>query len=171
MYTGRVSETEVRYIPGLSLKISQPEGADQLRVEIEDDQCILRALFKLAFPLSRPDHFVSIQTEEGKEVGVLRAISELDPTSRELVEQDLRRRYFTPKISQIRKLTQEGGMWTFEVSTNRGDSVFYVRNWRDSSSEISAGRFLIQSVDGKRYEVPDYNALDLKSQTYLEMLF
>lgn len=165
------SETEIRYLHGLGLKFEVPEGSSQLRVHIDGDQCILRALVKLAFPLSTPDRYISVQDEEGNEIGVVRTLSELDPTSREVVEAELDRRYFTPKISKIVKLEQEAGLWTFTVETSRGPSVFYVRNWRDSSSEIAPGRFLIQSVDGKRYEVPNYENLDPRSQAFLEQLF
>lgn len=165
------SETEIRYLSGLSLRFEKAEGANHLRLEVMDDRCLLVCMIKRAFPLSQSEQFLSIQDAEGKEIGVLKHLSELDPSSRKLVEADLDRRYFTPKISRLVNLKQDGGMWTFNVETSRGPSEFYVRNWRDSSSEIAPGRFLIQSVDGKRYEVPNFNALDQKSQIMLEQLF
>ncbi len=148
-----------------------PEAGANLRLEIENDRCLLAAVVRRAFPLSKATEFLSIQDGSGKEVGLLRSIEELDRTSHELVAQELDRRYFTPKILQLRTLKQDGGMWTFDVMTSRGPSQFYVRNWRDSSSEISPGRFIIQSVDGQRFEVPDFDALDSKSQLLIEQLF
>ncbi len=142
-----------------------------LRLEIEHDRCLLAAVVRRCFPLSRPTEFLSIQDGAGKEVGVLRSLDELDHECRKLVEQELDRRYFTPKILQLRSLKQEGGMWTFDVVTSRGAAQFYVRNWRDSSSEISPGRFVIQTVDGQRFEVPNFDALDTKSQVLIEQLF
>ncbi len=61
-------------------------------------------------------------------------------------------------------------MWRFSVSTGRGDAEFYVRNWRDSAHEVSPGRWLIHSVDGGRFEIPDIGTLDAKSQRLLDQL-
>ena len=79
--------------------------------------------------------------------------------------------YFTPTILSIESLRQDGGMWLFKVETQRGPAEFYVRNWRDSSHEISHLRFQIVSVDGQRFEIRDLNALDERSQALLDQLF
>lgn len=156
---------------GHRLRASRADGADNLRIEIEGDRCILDAIIRRAFPLTKPTEFLSIQDAGGGEVGVLRSLDGLDNESRKLIEQELDRRYFTPEILQLRALKQEGGMWTFDVVTSRGATEFYVRNWRDSSHEVSPGRFVIQSVDGQRFEVPNFDALDTRSQTLIEQLF
>lgn len=156
---------------GHRLRASRADGADNLRIEIEGDRCILDAIIRRAFPLTKPTEFLSIQDAGGGEVGVLRSLDGLDNESRKLIEHELDRRYFTPEILQLRALKQEGGMWTFDVVTSRGATEFYVRNWRDSSHEVSPGRFVIQSVDGQRFEVPNFDALDTRSQTLIEQLF
>lgn len=156
---------------GHRLRATRADGADNLRIEIEGDRCILDAVIRRAFPLSKPTEFLSIQDAGGGEVGVLRSLDGLDNESRKLIEHELDRRYFTPEILQLRALKQEGGMWTFDVVTSRGATEFYVRNWRDSSHEDSPGRFVIQSVDGQRFEVPNFDALDPRSQTLIEQLF
>lgn len=156
---------------GHRLRASRADGADNLRIEIEGDRCILDAIIRRAFPLTKPTEFLSIQDAGGGEVGVLRSLDGLDNESRKLIEHELDRRYFTPEILQLRALKQEGGMWTFDVVTSRGATQFFVRNWRDSSHEVSPGRFVIQSVDGQRFEVPNFDALDTRSQTLIEQLF
>lgn len=161
----------LRFFEASKLKFSLPENAARLRVEIEDECCLIDAIIRRPFPMSRPDSFLSIQNSKGDEVGMLRSLDDLDHESRKLVEREMDRRYFTPKILQLKSLKQDGGMWTFEVSTSRGPCTFYVRNWRDSSHEMSPGRFIIQSVDGQRFEVPDFDALDQRSQILIEQLF
>lgn len=96
---------------------------------------------------------------------------ELDPDSRSVVEEELDRVYFTPVIHRIVGLKQEGGMWTWDVETSRGSTRFFVRSWRDSSSEIKGGRWQIQSVDGQRYEIADFERLDDRSKQFVEQLF
>lgn len=166
-----MAETDIRYLTGDDVRCLPSPGGAGLRIQIGEEQCIVHGRVRRLLPLSEPDTFFSIQDAAGKEIGVLRSLAGLDEESRLRIEDDLDRRYFTPKISAIRSLKQEGGLWTFEVDTSRGESTFYVRNWRDSSHEISPGRFSISSVDGQRFEVPDFDALDTRSQVLLEQLF
>ncbi len=161
----------LRFFEADKLRFSLPENAARLRVEVVDEYCLIDAIIRRPFPMSRPSSFLSIQNSKGEEVGMIRSLDDLDNESRKLVEREMDRRYFTPKILQLKSLKQEGGMWTFEVSTSRGPCTFYVRNWRDSSHEMAPGRFIIQSVDGQRFEVPDFDALDQKSQILIEQLF
>lgn len=160
----------IRYLDPASLRLTRPDGVARLRVELED-RCLIDAIVRRAFPMSEVDGFFSIQDSKGDEVGILKSLDGLDGESRGHAEAELDRRYFTPKILQIRTLKQDGGMWTFDVMTSRGPCTFYVRNWRDSSHESSPGRYIIQSVDGQRFEVPNFEALDTRSQVLIEQLF
>ncbi len=152
------------------MTVSRPDGAASLRIEIEGEEPVLTGRVRRVFPLSNPDALLSLQDIEGKELGLVKP-SDLDGDSRQTVEAELNRTYFTPVILRIASLKQEGGMWTWQVETSRGDATFYVRSWRDSSSEIQTGRWQIQSVDGQRYEIRDFEALDDRSKQFIEQLF
>lgn len=161
----------LRFLEPGDLTAYTPEGADAPRIVIKEDRTILGARVKRAFPMSDKDEYYSIQDGMNKEVGVLRSLDGLDPESRKIIEEMLNRHYFQPIISQIRSLKQDAGMWKFEVMTHRGPAEFYVRNWRDSAYELGIGRWQISSVDGLRFEIPDLNALDVKSQDLLDQIF
>ncbi len=163
--------TGIRFLEPSSLRFSKPEHAARLRVEIEGDRCLIDAIVRRAFPMSQTEAYFSIQDSAGEELGMLRSLDGLDHDAQKLVESEIDRRYFTPKILQIKSLKQDGGMWTFECATSRGPCTFFVRNWRDSSHEASPGRYIIQSVDGQRFEVQDFEALDTRSQVLIEQLF
>lgn len=125
---------------------------------------------RLLFPLNKPKSYVQVLNSDGKEIGIVPRLSDLDDDSRRAVTAALDRRYFTPRITSIKGLKQEGGMWHFNVDSNRGAAEFYVRNWRDSAHEIASGRLLLTSVDGQRFEIPNVNGLDQRSQVLLEQL-
>jgi hypothetical protein len=163
-------EIAVRYLEANQLSIWRPEGSWHLRVEIVDDRVVLDAQIRRVFPLSNPTEYFSLQDGLGKEVGVLRGTDGLDARSRELLDEEIDRRYFTPLISRIDKLKQDAGMWKFSVQTQRGATEFYVRNWRDSAHEIEAGRWLVWSVDGQRFEIPRMDTMDERSVALLEQL-
>ncbi|MCX7801062.1 MAG: DUF1854 domain-containing protein [Fimbriimonadales bacterium] len=161
---------EARYLDPAKVRAWFPEGSSRLRVEVEGEFCLPRAVAKLVFPLSHPDRHVVLMDVEGKEAGILPTLEGMEPSSREAFQRELDRRYFTPKILAIRDLKQDGGMWRFRVETQRGPTEFWVRHWRDNSAEIQPGRWQIQSVDGQRFEIPAIDALDVKSLRLLEQL-
>jgi hypothetical protein len=92
------------------------------------------------------------------------------PESYRVLQEELERRYFIPIIQRIYSLTEEYGQMRWDVETDRGRRVFYVRNWRDNVHELSPVRYLIVAVDGSRYEIRDLNALDGRSRAWLDRL-
>ena len=161
---------QIRYVEGRALRATRLDGAIHLRLEVEDEFCVAQARVRRAFPLSKPDGFLSLQGSDGKEIAMLRGLDEVEPASRRLLDEELDRRYFTPSIEGIESLRSEAGMWRFNVRTQRGPAEFYVRNWRDSAVEISSGRWQINSVDGGRFEIKNLEALDAQSLRLLDQL-
>jgi Domain of unknown function (DUF1854) len=165
-----VRNITIRYVDPRSVRAWRPEGSTHLRVELADDQTILSARVKRAFPTSNPREFLSLQDGKGHEVGVLRNLEGMEHETALRFDEELERRYFTPAIRAIKELRQEAGMWKFVVDTQRGPTDFFVRNWRDSAFEVSVNRWLIQTVDGARFEIKDVEALDAKSRKLLDLL-
>jgi hypothetical protein len=156
-------------VNGSSILVERRPGSAHLRVTM-DDCCVPSAVFKRAFPLSLPSEYLSIQSTDGQEIAILTDLASVDPGSREVIEQELDRRYFTPNIERIDLLRQEAGMWHFQVQTQRGPADFFVRNWRDSAQEIATGRWQIHTVDGTRFEIKDIEELDERSGRFLDQL-
>ncbi|CAN5378565.1 hypothetical protein BH11ARM1_BH11ARM1_11680 [soil metagenome] len=158
------------YLSGEEIRVWMQDGAIQPRIEVSDRLCVLSGSLKRIFPLSKAKEFICILDGAGKEVGILRNLENIDPQSSEVVAAELDRRYFTPIITAIDVLKQEAGMWHFTVQTQRGESEFYVRNWRDNAYEISPNRWQIYSVDGGRFDIPNLEALDDQSRKLLARL-
>jgi hypothetical protein len=159
-----------RFLEPPDVRFFYPPNSSHPRAEIVGDRCLLSVRVKRVFPLSKPESFYSVQDAADKEVGILVTLQGLDAESKKVVDTELDRRYYTPHITQIRVLKQDGGMWLFDVQTQRGKDNFYVRNWRDNSFEIQPGRWQILSVDGRRFEIQNIDALDARSQRLLEQL-
>lgn len=157
-------------VSAASVRFWKEPGASHLRAEVLDRLVVLDARVKRLFPLSQPDQQLVIQDGAGDEVARMPNLEGLDPISKELLESELDRRYFTPIIERIHRLENQRGMWRFEVETHRGRAEFFVRNWRDSSHEMRAGRWQITSVDGQRYEITNVDELDQRSQRFLDQL-
>ncbi len=159
-----------RYLESSQVRAIRPAGAVHPRLEVIGEFTVLSAQIKRVFPLSNPAEYLCIQNGKGEEIGILRQMKGLENDTYRIFEEELDRRYFTPTIEQVYDLNQEAGMWHFAVQTQRGETDFYVRNWRDSAHEISRGRWQIYSVDGGRFDIPNLEALDARSKKFMARL-
>ncbi|MBI1756378.1 MAG: DUF1854 domain-containing protein [Fimbriimonas ginsengisoli] len=166
-----MGSTTLTYLDPAEVTAWLPEGAAQPRVEIAGRLCILAAKIRRAFPLAHPEEYLSIQNDAGKEIGLLRSLDGIEPATRATLEEELDRRYFSPRISRIDGLEQQAGLWRFRVQTQRGPCEFFVRNWRDSAHEMGSGRWQIVAVDGQKYDIENLEKFDERSQGLLDQVF
>lgn len=161
----------MNYLDPSSVRFWFPSPGSRPRCEIRGDRCVLEARVRRCFPFSAPSEFISLQDGAGNEIGILKTLDGLDEESRQVLDEELDRRYFTPVIRKILALRQEASMWWWEVETQRGDASFYLRGVRDSIHEVAPRRWQILSMDGQRYEITDLSKLDTRSQSLFEGLF
>ena len=161
--------SELKYLTGNQVTLTRRPDSLFLDCQVGDEVFTNIHLVR-AFPLSKPFEMISIRDAENKEYGIIESVASLEPVSRQLVESELDRRYFTPAITKINSLKNEASMWRFNVETTRGPSDFFVRNWRDNAHELTSGRWQITSVDGGRYEILNLDELDERSQILIEQL-
>ena len=144
------------------------DAFEDLNLELAGDQTYSRVRVKRAFPLTRDDCFIVVQDRKGKEIGSLARLDALDRDSRQAVEDELERAYFTPRIQRIAKVTTANRVPRWEVETDRGPRAFEIYSSRRDVRLLGAGRVLVQDADGNRYEIPDYRRLDPASQALVE---
>ncbi len=125
----------------------------------------------MAFPLSSRTRMISVRNREGQEIGILDDLSRLDDASRAIVDMEMEKAYFLPKVSDVFDVREELSIVTFKVETDRGPRTFQVRNVRQNIRKIGYVRFVIRDVDGNRYEIPDFNALSPRVQRMMEEYF
>ncbi len=119
------------------------------------------------FPLSSPEDFLYVCNRDDCELGIIKSLAGLDVESRDTVRSDLQRRYFLPIIRRIVAVRRKSGVLEWEVETDRGRHTFKTRNLRENVVQPSPVRFLLNDVDGNRYEVRDASALDPASRGYI----
>ena len=144
------------------------DAFEDLNLEVAGDQTYSRVRVKRAFPLTRDDCFIIVQDREGKEIGSLARLDALDQASRQAVEEELERAYFTPRIQRIAKVTVANRVPRWEVETDRGPRAFEIYSSRRDVRLLGDGRILVQDADGNRYEIPDYRLLEPASRALVE---
>ena len=205
------------------IRIKRRDGALVLKM---DGQCLTMAAPRRAIPMSAPDEFIVLSSEAGEELGVVRRVADLEPDSRELLEEELYQRYKTTKIERVlsvkrdpvsglirwavqierdedeepqlaaglkpslgvRLLKRARAKNSVEASDNAEDNggvaddllpgeettgsevVFHIAGTEDVQN-ARYPRIFIGDTQGRKYEIPNCEALDLTSRRLGERYF
>ena len=91
----------------------------------------------------------------------------LDKEAREILLQELNKRYLTSQVISINRASTEFGVTYWNVETDRGQKEFVTQSLQENAQWMGTSQLLIIDVDGNRFEIRDVNALDPKSRDYL----
>jgi hypothetical protein len=122
------------------------------------------------FPWSVPDQYISLRDADGKEVALVKELDDLDPESRKVVQEELEKKVFNPKILEILDYAHEFGVSSVTARTDRGEVKFQIRS-RDDVRLLSPTRALFRDADGNVYELEDLTQLDPVSRKHLSHYF
>lgn len=120
-----------------------------------------------AFPLTAPDHGISLVGADGRELVWIDRIDDLPAAVRELLDQELVARDFAPTLQKLHKVSSFGVPSTWSVSTDRGETRFVLKAEEDIR-RLEGGALLIASAHGLQFRIPDVKALDRHSRKLLE---
>ena len=116
------------------------------------------------FPVSRIDEYITLLDTEGKEIAVIRKLTDVDSASREVIEYSLNDYYLVPRILKILSISEKNGKVHWTVETDRGYKEFDVRNRNHDVRVYSDGRVRVRDSDDNRYIITDYRTLDAHSK-------
>ena len=116
------------------------------------------------FPVSRIDEYITLLDTDGKEVAVIRKMTDLDAESKEVIEYSLNDYYLVPHITRIVSITEKNGKIHWIVETDRGYKEFDVRNRNHDVRVYSDSRVRVRDSDDNRYIISDYRTLDAHSK-------
>jgi len=144
-----------------------------LRLTITDGRDRSYSAIKLyqAAPLSRPKRYLSLQSGKGEEVILIDTIQDLTPESQTVVEEELRRRYLTARVTGIANVRTEFGVTYWHVETDRGERDFVIQSLSESCQWFSDDHLLLTDVDGNRFEIASRSSLDPASRQRQTLFF
>lgn len=119
-----------------------------------------------AFPITDPDHWVSICDADGHEIICIEDLSALPGDVRHLLAEELNLREFLPIIQRIIKVSANSDPSQWHVETDRGVTRFLL-NDEDDVHRLSGHTILIIDAHGIRYLIPDQRGLDSSSRRIL----
>lgn len=118
------------------------------------------------FPFSAPSTCISFCDGNGREVYFLADLAQLRPAARELLEADLARREFIPRIQKIYSVSTGAEPTDWHVMTDRGETRFVLNN-EDSIRRLGVSGALITDSHGVRLKIDDTRLLDSTSRRIL----
>ncbi len=134
------------------------------------ERSFARVVVSRAFPLTDPDRYLSVR-ESGtgkKEIGLILSLSELDEESEALVREELRARYFIPKIRRILSLSRRGLVY-LKLETDIGRRTIAMRDDVSGFRRLENDRMILTDMEGCSYEIESTAALDKASYKRIEI--
>jgi hypothetical protein len=157
--------TPVNANPPLPVHIER-DTFGRLTMTTDDGQTFPNVVPVRAFPISDPDHWVSICDEHGQEILRIDDIGILAADVRKVIESELAQREFVPLIRRIVSATHhEPSDWT--VETDRGRTSFQLNN-EDDVRRLDSDQASIVDSNGIRYLIASVRRLDGSSRRILE---
>jgi hypothetical protein len=119
------------------------------------------------FPVSRADRYITLLDEDGIEIAIIKALTDLNQDSLEVVKYSLDDYYLVPHIERILSVSEKNGNIHWVVITERGMKEFDIRNRNHDIRVYSDGRVRVRDSDDNRYIISDYRTLDKHSRHQL----
>lgn len=120
-----------------------------------------------AFPISNPENWISLCDAEGRELAAVETLDQLPQPTRQVLQQELSRREFMPRIQRIVRVSAIAEPSEWDVETDRGITTFTL-NSEDDVRRLGPHQALIIDAHGIRYLIGDTRQLDSASRRVLE---
>ena len=120
-----------------------------------------------AFPISDPQHGLSLCDSEGRELVWIDDLAQLPPAVRHELEAEFAQREFMPQIRRIVSISLQTDPCEWEVETDRGPTKFVLKS-EDDIRRLGKNKAMVIDAHGIRYLIADTKALDNHSRRVLE---
>ena len=152
-------------------------GLISLELTTDTTETFERVVLFRCFPITNPDEFISVREPDskkmgrGKEIGMIRYITDFSEDVRALFAEELERRYFSPIINKIISVKEKFGYTYWETNTSAGPITFVLNNPFSNIRTLEDGRVFIADLDGNTFQIPNPADLDATSYKKIEMYF
>ncbi|PWM43232.1 MAG: hypothetical protein DBX47_07210 [Clostridiales bacterium] len=136
----------------------EKESGGYLKMTYGDNE-YSKIKFSRVLPYKMPESYICILDKDGKEIGIIKELNELDKTNEILVREQINRLYYCPTVLKIISVKEKMGYMYFEVITAAGKRNFAIkdpsRNIRFIDPDVKK-EVQISDVDGNRYKIEDF---------------
>jgi len=148
------------------IRLSRRDGQVYVRFKCKDDLIPVKLVW--ARPISARGGEISLVDKDKSEVHMLDSLTDLDPESRMIAEEELDTRYLVPRITRVVRADASFGVRYWHVETNLGPRRFALKNAAKNAVWLDSEHLILQDTLGCRYEVKPFSELDTKSKAEVE---
>ncbi|ALS30033.1 hypothetical protein IJ21_46710 [Paenibacillus sp. 32O-W] len=156
---------DIRVLQPESISLSR--GAGGVMQGVVDGKPYSELIVFRTFPFLYTTQYLSIRDAKGEELGIVTDLEELDAESRDVLRQELRFRYFLPRVTRVDSVKQKTDLWIWELQTDLGPTRLAMRNLHDHMQFPGGSRIILTDLTGKRCEIQDWKKLDGHSRKQL----
>lgn len=139
-----------------------------VRLTLSDGTVLEKLEPRRLFPITDPDHFITLLDQNEKEAAFICALKELDTDSERAITECFAEYYMIPRITHLLHTDEKFGALTWSVDTDRGKITFRIRNRNSDIKRLwGTNRVIVRDSNDNRYEIPDLTALDAHSRHLL----
>lgn len=163
----KISEiTDIIYLTGNDIEFYKTEG-ELLGAKIKDYDGRVN-LYRI-FPITYENQYISVRNADLSEIGIIKDLAELSESQRELANEELSRRYFTPKITKVIDAKQEFGNFFWHVETTSGERKFSMRDLANNIIRTKDRGIILVDMDGSRYALENPQKDAGKAMKFLDI--
>src|SRR5690554_1444523 len=122
---------EMVLLKGREIKIGKDEDG-KLQLEIKGGERYDDIQVRRTFPYSYKDKYILFKDKEGREIGILEDMAELEEESRRLLQEELEKVYYIPYIRKVINIDYRMRTPVWTVETDRGVITFELARRSDA---------------------------------------
>lgn len=134
------------------------------------EQEFSRVFLHRIFPFEKEWEYISVMGEDLQEIGIIKDIDCFPESIKELLTQELQRKYYVQKVEKIVQLKERYGFSYWNIITAENRQVnFTMQDTFRNILRVGEDKAVLMDVDGNRFVIESITALDRKSYKKIEL--
>lgn len=165
------TSTEVKRIDKTNAVFCMKNGfLSMTQKQADEEKTYDRVFLHRAFPFELLWEYISVLDEDKIEIGIIFNIDDFDLQDKELLVNELDRKYYEPRIKAIVSLKERYGFSYWNVVCEDGRTVkFTMQDTFRNIIRVGEDRAILLDVDGNRFVIESIMGLDRKSHKKIEL--
>jgi len=152
----------------IPVKISKNINFCSVDVTVSDGEVYENVTLKRLFPINEINEYISVISSDGKELFIIKKLSELPAEAYECALNFLNDFYMIPKIKKVYGKKDKFGRLVIDVLTDIGECSIEIANRNTDIKVREDGRVMFRDINDNRYEIENLVYLDRRSLAILD---
>ena len=164
------SAASIKKINSYNAEFFTKNGFLALNFKDVDSKTYDRVFLHRIFPFELLWEYISVLDSDLNEIGVIYSVEDFSEEIKQLLKDELAKKYYQPKIKTIHSLKERYGFSYWNVLTADNRSInFTMQDTFRNIIRVGEDKAILLDVDGNRFVIESISALDKKSYKKIEL--